>query len=86
MNNATNKLELADIDNAIQVLNKYVKETDIEPLISTLEALKKDSCNESLLEQLADAWRNLGVYQGAVLTYVPKFYTFIPDDIFGDDK
>jgi hypothetical protein len=25
------------------------------------------------------------VYQGTVLTYVPYFYTLIPDDIFGDN-
>jgi hypothetical protein len=86
MKNATDNIDVADIDNAIQVLNKYTKEPSIKPLISILEELKKDSCNESLLEQLADSWRNLGVFQGTVLTYVPYFYTWIPDDIFGDKK
>jgi hypothetical protein len=86
MKNATDNIDVADIDNAIQVLNKYTKEPSIKPLISILEELKKDSCNESLLEQLADTWRNLGVFQGTVLTYVPYFYTWIPDDIFGDKK
>lgn len=74
-----------DIDNAIQMLNKYAKETSIKPLISILEALKQDPDNESLLAQLTDTWRNLGVFQGTVLTYVPYFYTLIPDDIFGDN-
>ena len=82
-NNADNIA--AEIDNAIQMLNKYAKETSIKPLISILEALKDDIHNESLLEQLTDTWRNLGVYQGTVLTYVPYFYTLIPDDIFGDN-
>ena len=85
MKNATDNLDAAGIDNAIQMLNKYAKETSIKPLISTLEALKEDLHNESLLEELTDTWRNLGVYQGTVLTCVPHFYTWIQDDIFGDD-
>jgi hypothetical protein len=67
------------------MLNKYAKEDSIKPLISILEALRDDLHNESLLAQLTDTWRNLGVYQGTVLTYVPYFYTLIPDDIFGDN-
>ena len=85
MENATDSLNVADIDNAIQMLNKYAREDSIKPLISILEALRDDLHNESLLAQLTDTWRNLGVYQGAVLTYVPYFYTLIPDDIFGDN-
>jgi hypothetical protein len=85
MRNATDNIDVVDIDNAIQMLNKYAKVTSVIPLISILEALKQDSHNESLLAQLTDTWRNLGVYQGTVLTYVPNFYTFIPDDIFGDN-
>jgi hypothetical protein len=86
MKNSTDHIDVVDIDNAIQMLNQYAKEPSIKPLISILEALKQDSRNESLLAQLADAWRNLGVFQGTVLTYVPNFYTLIPDDIFGDKK
>ena len=82
-NNADNIA--AEIDNAIQMLNKYTNEASIKPLISILEALSEDLQNESLLAQLTDTWRNLGVYQGTVLTYVPYFYTLIPDDIFGDN-
>ena len=74
-----------DLDNAIKMLNKYANETSIKPLVSILEALIQDTNNESLLAQLTDTWRNLGVYQGTVLTYVPYFYTLIPDDIFGDN-
>lgn len=77
-------INVVDIDKAIQMLNEHAKEPNLKPLILILEALKQDSHNESLLAKLTDTWRNLGVYQGTVLTYVPKFYTFIPDDIFGD--
>lgn len=85
MRNDTDNIDVADIENAIQMLNKYAKEPSIKPLILILEALKEDLDNESLIAQLTDTWRNLGVYQGTVLTYVPYFYMLIPDDIFGDD-
>lgn len=78
-------IDVDDIDYAIQMLNEYAKEPSLKPLVSILEALKKDPHNELLLAQLTDTWRNLGVYQGTVLTYVPNFYTLIPDDIFGDN-
>jgi len=78
-------IDVVDIDNAIQMLNKYTKEPSLRPLILILEALKQDPHNETLLAKLTDTWRNLGVYQGTVLTYVPNFYTLIPDDIFGDN-
>jgi len=77
--------DIADIDNAIQMLNQYTREESIKPLISTLEELKKDPQNETLIAQLTNTWRNLGVFQGTVLTYVPYFYTLIPDDIFGEN-
>ena len=85
MRDAAGNLDVDAIDNAIQMLNKYARVASVIPLISILEVLKQDPHNESLLAQLTDTWRNLGVYQGTVLTYVPYFYTLIPDDIFGDN-
>jgi hypothetical protein len=85
MSNTTDNIDVLKIADAIEMLNTYVNEPSIKPLISILDALKEDLHNESLLAQLTDAWRNLGVYQGTVLTYVPYFYTLIADDIFGDD-
>jgi hypothetical protein len=85
MENATHNIDLEKIDNAIQMLNKYTNEASIKPLISILEALRDDLHSKSLLVQLTETWRNLGIYQGTVLTYVPYFYTLIPDDIFGDN-
>lgn len=86
MHNSTDNLNVANIDDAIKVLTKHLNEPGLKPLISILEALKQDINNESLLKQLIDIWRNLGVYQGAILTYLPYFYTLIPDDIFGDKE
>jgi hypothetical protein len=85
MSNITDNMNVGNIEDAIQMLNTYAMDASLEPLISILEALKQDPSNESLAAELADTWRNLGVYQGTVLTYVPFFYTLIPDDIFGDN-
>ena len=85
MSNITDNMNVGYIDDAIQMLKTYANEDSLKPLISILEALKQDLYNESLLAELTDTWRNLGVYQGTVLTYVPYFYTLIPDDIFGDN-
>ena len=85
MKDPLHSMDVAGIEIAIKMLNKYANEPSIKPLISTLEALKEDLHNESLLAELTDIWRNLGIYQGTVLTYVPYFYTWIEDDIFGDD-
>ena len=85
MSDISNNMNVGYIDDAIRMLTTYAKEDSLKPLISILEALKQDLHNESLLAELTDAWRNLGVYQGTVLTYVPYFYTLIPDDIFGDN-
>lgn len=85
MSDSTGNMNVGNIDIAIQMLNTYAKEASLKPLISILEALRQDPTNESLSAELTNAWRSLGVYQGTVLTYVPNFYTLIPDDIFGDN-
>jgi hypothetical protein len=85
MHNITDNMNVGYIDDAILMLNTYAKEDSLKPLISILEALKLDLYNESLSAELTKTWRNLGVYQGTVLTYVPYFYTLISDDIFGDN-
>jgi hypothetical protein len=68
MHNSTDNLNVANIDDAIKMLTKYANEPSLKPLISILEALKQDINNGSLLAQHFDTWRNLGVYQGTVLT------------------
>ena len=85
MSNITDNMNVGYIDDAILMLNTYAKEDSLKPLISILEALKLDLYNESLSAELTNTWKNLGVYQGTVLTYVPYFYTLISDDIFGDN-
>ena len=85
MSNSLDHMNVADIENAIHMLNEHVTETSVKALIPILEALKQDPGNESLVAELTAVWRNLGIYQGTVLTYVPYFFKLIPDDIFGED-
>ena len=68
MKNAINKIDVAYVDNAIQMLNKYAKEPSIKPLISILEALKEDADNESLLAQLTETWHSFNLC--AIFLYV----------------
>ena len=83
--NADN-VDVARIEEAIHMLNTNVKEEGIKSFISILEAIKQEPENESLLVQLHDAFQNLGITQGAVLTYAPSIYDLIVDDPFGDKK
>ena len=79
-------LNVEYIEHALQMLTTFAKEESLDPLIAILEKLKQDIGNEALLRELTRTWRNLGIYQGTVLTYVPFFYSLIPDDIFGDNS
>ena len=84
MKNMSDNVDVAKIEEAIQMLNTYVKEASIKPFISILEAIIQEPDNKSLLVQLYDAFQNLGITQGAVLTYAPSIYDLIVDDPFGD--
>lgn len=86
MRNSTESVDVAKIEEAIQMLNTYVKDESIKPFISILEAIKQEPDNEALLVQLYDAFHNLSITQGAVLTYAPSIYDLIVDDPFGDDR
>ena len=84
MKNSTGNIDAARFEEAIEMLNTYTEEESLKPFISILEALKQEPNNESLLTQLYDAFQNLGITQGAVLTYAPSIYDLIVDDPFGD--
>jgi len=78
-------IDTVKLDISIKLLKQYVNDSSIEPLISALEAVKKDPDNESLLEALADAFAALGIIQGAVLTYAPYLSFILSNDLFDDN-
>ena len=77
-------VDVARIEEAIQMLNANVNDVSIKPFISILEAIKQEPKNESLLVQLSDTFQNLGITQGAILTYAPSIYDLIVNDPFND--
>jgi len=80
----SDNVDVEKIEEAIQMLNTYVKDASIKSFVSILEAIKQEPDNQSLLVQLFDEFQNLGITQGAVLTYAPSIYDLIVDDPFGD--
>ena len=82
MTKITKNVEPAKINASIEALKQYVKDASIDPLISLLEALKQDPNNESLLLQLSDTFKALGIIQGAVLTYAPYISLLLAYDLF----
>ena len=85
MNNSAGKLNVAGIEEAIFMLNTNVESERIKSFVAILEALKNEPENESLLTQLFDAFQNLGITQGAVLTYAPSIYDVVVGDPFGEE-
>ena len=82
--NTTQDAEIEKINSSIQMLKTYVKETNIEPLITALEALKEDPCNNSLIAKLSDAFKDVGQAQGEILTYAPYIGILVHENPFGD--
>ena len=85
MTQIPHNVDVVEIDNSIQLLHRYIKETSIEPVISILEALKQDPDNGSLLTQLSDTLDSLGTVQGAVLTYAPYISILLSHDLFENE-
>ena len=53
----------------ITMLKNYLDEDDIKPLLDSLETLKAEPQNEAAFQKMMDAFNDLGINQGAVLTY-----------------
>ena len=85
MPTSTHTIEPARIEESIQLLRNYIHDSEINAFTTILEEMKQDPQSESLLEQLADAFNNLGITQGAVLTYAPYISILLSNNLFGDD-
>ena len=53
----------------ITMLKTYLDEDDIKPLLDSLETLKAEPEDEAAYRKMLDAFNDLGIKQGAVLTY-----------------
>lgn len=59
------------LDGDITMLKTYLADDRFKPLLESLETLKAESQSEMAFKKVMDAFSDLGVYQGAVLTYAP---------------
>jgi hypothetical protein len=84
MENTARIVDIEQIDISIQMLEKYVQDDSIKPIISILNELKKNSDDESLLKKLAETLKSLGIIQGAVLTYAPYVGILVSNNLFDD--
>ena len=75
-------IRVAEIDVAIQMLERHLDGAEIKPTLVALEALKEEPENESCFDQLVRAFDDLGPRQGAVLTYAPYVGVLLTDDPF----
>lgn len=83
--NKWQSITAADIDITIQSLKTYVDIQEINPFLSALETLKTEPQNETFQRQTKNAFNDLGIMQGAVLTYAPYLIVLLSDNPFGDD-
>lgn len=79
-------VDAAKINASIEGLKAFVQDASIDPLIAILEALEQDPNNESLLLQLSDTFKALGIIQGAVITYAPYISLLLTYDLFENNR
>lgn len=77
-------VNVSEVANMIQMLERYVDTDDIKPLISAMQALKIEPKNEACMEHVVNAFIDLGITQGAVLTYAPYISVLLSDDPFAN--
>ena len=79
-------VDAAKINASIEALKIFVQDASIDPLITILEALKQDPNNESLLLELSDTFKALGIIQGAVITYAPYISLLLSYVLFENNR
>jgi hypothetical protein len=74
----------SSIEESISMLERYLGTEDLVPLIGVLRELSEKPDDDALLARLSEAVDNLGILQGAVLTYAPAIVGLLSDDPFSD--
>ena len=79
----TKTVNIEGLENSINMLQTYVNNEEIQPLLAALESLKQAPQDHARLVEVATAFNELGSSQGAVLTYAPYISIMLSDDPFG---
>ncbi len=77
------KIDAKSVQHSINMLDTYVDNQEIQPLIAALESLKQAPEDHSKLVEVATVFDKLESSQGAVLTYAPYIILMLSDDPFG---
>ena len=76
-------INVEEVENAIRMLETYVNNEEIHPLIEALESLKQTPGDHLKLVKVATVFNELGSSQGAVLTYAPYISILLSNDPYG---
>jgi hypothetical protein len=79
----TKSVSVEGVDNAIEMLETYVNNEEVKPLIDALKSLSQAPQDHDRLVAVATVFNQLGASQGAVLTYAPYISIMLSDDPFG---
>ena len=74
-------INIERVDSDLMMLKTYMDENDIKPLLDSLERLKAEPQNEAAYQQAMDAFDDLGISQGAVLTYAPYLKALLSQSV-----
>jgi len=72
------------VDTTIRMLETNLDPTTIDELLLTLRRLSEEPGDIERLNRVVDAFNNLGVQQGPVLTYAPFFNTLLSSTDLND--
>ena len=75
--NRETEITREQVDTTIRMLETNVDTTSIESLLSALRHLSEAPGSRQCLDRVVDAFNDLGVQQGPVLTYAPFFNTLL---------
>jgi cytochrome c-type biogenesis protein CcmH/NrfG len=84
MTETDHSVNASRIEESISMLAQYLDAEELAPLLSVLRELAKNPDDGALLDRLSEVFENLGMLQGAVLTYAPIIAGFLSDDPFSD--
>ncbi|MGB5834971.1 MAG: hypothetical protein WBG92_23715 [Thiohalocapsa sp.] len=77
---------MSTLKESISMIEQYVDSEAIIPLVGLLREMLEKPVDDVLLARLSEIVDNLGVLQGAVLTYAPAIAGLLSDDPFGITK
>ena len=66
------------------MLEQYVGSEELAPLFGVLRELSEKPDDDALLATLSEVLDNLGILQGAVLTYAPAIAGLLSDNPFSE--